>query len=372
MIKPKDLLQQEVLSVIEQNNYNGFVLIPTGVGKGKIMIDCVKKLNPKTVLYLSNSVLLRDEMFKEELRKWGCEDLITIIDFECYQTVHRWEGNEYDLVLADEADFALTDEYIKVFLNNTFKHTLMFSGSLSEEKKKLLKNICPIIHEVDIKEAVSSEIVNKASVTFVNFKLFPEENKKYLSFSSKFSKILNTKKKLTPKENYSLEVLARQRKLFLGELVSSSVYCRKLLKKIYNPTDKYLIFAKSKVQADRLCKYSYYGGNEHLENLEKFNDGKIPALSVVSKIDRGINLTRVNNLIFDAVDKSDSSFKQKSGRGRRLNVDEILNMFFLIPYYTTRYNDLKPTIIGQYAENHTNTLGLSSNITRINYIYENN
>ena len=60
-------------------------------------------------------------MFIDELHKWDAAYLLHVMDRQCYQTTYKWKDKHYDLVLADEFDAALTEKYIQVFKNNTFK-----------------------------------------------------------------------------------------------------------------------------------------------------------------------------------------------------------------------------------------------------------
>ena len=66
----KQEIQIDVLNTIEQNNYKGIVLLPTGSGKAKILIEVAKALNPESILYLCDNRDLRDVTFKEEMLKW--------------------------------------------------------------------------------------------------------------------------------------------------------------------------------------------------------------------------------------------------------------------------------------------------------------
>ena len=141
-----------------------------------------------------------------------------------------------------------------------------------------------------------------------------------------------------------------QRKLFLQSLNSCREATRQVMKRLYNDhNNKILIFCGTTEQADRVCKFSFHGKNEKLNFLEKFNNNEIRVLSVVSKIDRGLNIDSVNNIIFESPTKSKTKTMQRSGRARRLDVDMITNCFFMIPYYRDRINNLKPTVVMDYV-----------------------
>jgi superfamily II DNA or RNA helicase len=113
----KDKIQNEIKTSIRNNKYNGCILAGTGIGKGKIMVDIIKELKPLSILYICDNTILRDETFKNEVIKWGAEELLDRIDMQCYQTTYKWKGKHYDLLLMDEADFGISPQYIIIYRN---------------------------------------------------------------------------------------------------------------------------------------------------------------------------------------------------------------------------------------------------------------
>jgi superfamily II DNA or RNA helicase len=74
----------------------------------------------------------------------------------------------------------------------------------------------------------------------------------------------------------------------LMSLPSKEAYTTKLMN---NTDNKCIVFANTKEQADKLCRYSYYSGNKKSEeNLQKFKDGTINSLSCVLQLNEGINI----------------------------------------------------------------------------------
>ena len=346
----KDIIQGEVLDSIIKNGYNGVVLGATGIGKAKIMVDVLKLLKPETTLYGCDNTELRDKTFLDEMLKWDGEEYIDKVDRQCYQTIYKWKDKEYDLFLADEADFFITPKYFEVLKNNKFKHILLFTGTMTDEKRNIISNYLSIIHEVKIAEAEERGAVNKIKVYFVNYNLTAIENAQYLSFNEQFKKLLSGNRRLNNQEKFRLKVIQRQRNLFFRRLNSSHFATRELLKKLYNNhKNKILIFCGLTEEADRICRYSYHGKSTDPTLLEKFNNWEIRVLSVVDKIDRGVNLNEVNCIIFKSPSKSKTKIGQRSGRARRLQKDKISHCFFMIPYYKTRRGELKPTIIHDYV-----------------------
>ena len=360
MLMNKDKIQSEIKTSIRNNKYNGCILAGTGIGKGKIMVDIIKELKPLSILYICDNTILRDETFKNEVIKWGAEEFLDRIDMQCYQTTYKWKDKRYDLLLMDEADFGISPQYIKVLKNNTFTNKLLFTGTMTEDKLRIVKSYVPIIHELKITEAEQRSAVNKINVTYVNYELTALENARYLSFNEQFKKILNNQI-LTKYDKIRLKMIQGQRKLFLQSLNSCKEATRQLMKKLYNDhNNKILIFCGMTEQADKVCKFSFHGKNEKLNWLEKFNNNEIRVLSVVSKIDRGLNIDSVNNIIFESPTKSKTKTMQRSGRARRLDVDMVTNCFFMIPYYRDRINNLKPTVVMDYVLESAEDLDLAN------------
>lgn len=350
MNEEKDKIQKEALAALKKADYNGIVILPTGLGKGKIMIDACLAIGSKKILYLCNTELLRDTMFKDELRKWDAAYLIDHIDFMCYQTACKKKDMKYDIVLGDEFDAALTPQYIKAITNNTFKHKILVSATLEDAKKRKALKIAPIVYEQKIREVIDAKALNKQKFYFVNFSLNASENKKYLEYSAQFSYLLNLPK--SKLNDFKLNQLKIFRKQFLNKLATGATAAKWVLAKLDNPKNKILIFTGLSEQADRICPpYSYHSKNDEkgLKWFNAFNAGTINKIAVVNKVDRGLNIIGVNNIIFESTDSSKTKLVQRSGRGMRLKVDDILNVFFLIPYYKTHRGEKKPTIVQSWV-----------------------
>ena len=172
-----------------------------------------------------------------------------------------------------------------------------------------------------------------------------DENRKYLNFNRRFASLLNS----SYTNLKELEFLQISRKHFLSNLDSSLNVCRKLMKHLYDKDEenKILVFCGLSEQADRVSKYSYHSNTtDKFFNL--FDKGEIRILSVVSKADRGLNINGVNVIILESPTKSSTKFMQRTGRGRRLHVNDELDVYLLVPYYKDMYGKIKPTVVYQW------------------------
>jgi superfamily II DNA or RNA helicase len=352
----KDVLFKQAFEAIRKANYDGIVLLPTGTGKGRLMIEVAKVLDPKNILYLCNTTLLRDKMFIDELHKWDAGYLLGRTDLYCYQSACKWNGEHYSLLLADEFDSALTTEYIKVFKNNTFDKRILVSATLDDEKLRKAKKIAPIIFERKPAELAEDRVVNKVRFYFVNFDLTPEENTTYLHYNAKFRELLNSVK--TKAIEAELQALQLRRKQFLSRLQSGLKVTKWLISNIEKTGEKILVFCGLSEQADRVCKHSYHNQNDEEQLLLDFDSGKIRTLAVVNKVDRGLNIADIRNIIHESIGKSKTRLTQRNGRGMRLAVDETLNTFFLIPHFRTRRGERKATVVQSWVFESTKDMDL--------------
>jgi superfamily II DNA or RNA helicase len=368
----KDKIQQEAIAALEKSNFNGIFILPTGAGKSRVVIECLKKLqklyNYNNIWYLCNSTDLRDRDFVKELEDWGAADLIPKIKRMCYQTAYKIENEHIDIVIADEFDYSLSPEYSRVYYNNIFKHKLFTTAFIDKDKMKYVEELkIPIVYKKTLQEVEDKEVLNKSRYYFVNFLMSDQESKDYIRFNDRIAHLMNEKtvhalsgnKSQLRHVNYKIELATRARKRFLNALESSAHYCRKLMAEIYKEDKacKILTFCELTKQADAVCKYTYHDKSDP-ENLKKFREDQIQALAVCGKINRGVNIKGIKYVIFESCNQSKTQLIQRLGRGKRLKSNEVLNVYFLIPCYQEN-GKMKFTKIRDWIVNAAGNLDLS-------------
>lgn len=359
--KARRELQLGIVDAIKAAGYNGVAISPTGSGKAFVLIECLKRLKPKgRIFYLCESQINRDKTFKEELIKWEAEEWIEKIEFLCYQTAYKLENQEVELCLADECDF-IAHKYKRAFTHNKFKHIVAVSATLTEEKRKLIESIVPIVYEVGLQEIEEKGLLNKTRYHEVNFLLTPKENLVYLQMSRNFAQLLNDGKA----NKWKLEMLKIKRGHFLASLESSKRVCKRLIEELLKDVEsRIIIFTGLSSQADAVCEHSYHSKSTE-NNLIEFHEGRIRALSVVGKVTRGVNIgaigskgisSPVSRIIFEAPQRSATKFLQKSGRGRRLKNDSVLDVYFCIPFFKNNYGKIMSTIVSKWVKASTESI----------------
>lgn len=361
----RDKLLEQGLAAFKKNNYNGIALLPTGSGKGRLMIEIIKLLKPKSILYLCDREELRDKMFIDELHKWDASHLLNIIDRECYQTAYKWVGKHYDVVLADEFDASLTDKYSLVYKNNTFLKKILVSATLDDKKRIKAKEIAPIIFERKQAELIENNVLNKIQYYFINYDLNRDETTRYIAYNKRFTELLN--KPQNANTAFALQKVQIQRKQFLSSLQTSVKVTKWLLNSLRKRNEKILIFCGLSEQADKVSHNSYHSVNGNLKALRDFEAGIELEMSVVEKVTRGVNIPGVRNIVLEHFGKGKTALTQKIGRGLRLAVDETLNVFILIPYFKHPLYGRKATVIQDWLLAATKDMNLS-NAKIVNYV----
>jgi superfamily II DNA or RNA helicase len=354
------------------------LLMGTGSGKTKTTLDILKHFNPSKITWLTNSEQLRDITAPSEFLKWDMEYLMERTTFMCYQTAYKLEGVDLGFVIADEADYSLTDEYSKVYVNNNIDKLLMVTASIRDEQRALLDELAPTVFSFSTQEAQDAGILNKTRYVFVEYmldttknvdmevggkkwKTSEQEQYDYLErqYTSALITYLSIKKRvddwyaaLFPSGDVRMllsQKTAASRKLkwinnnrfsFLMKLKSSIFVTKKILNKIYyeNDTNKALVFSTYTEELEKVCKYTYHSKNkgnkkEPNPNIDLLNKGDIRVLGVCQAINRGANLVGVNHAVLKDYDGSHVKGQQRIGRMCRLLAQDEATIWILRPYF---------------------------------------
>lgn len=339
------------------------------MGKSKIALDILKYLkdeNPTlSVLLLTNSETLRDVNWKAEFEKFGLDYLYASTVSECYQTVYKWKDKIFDLVIADEIDFALTPMYQQFFSNNTCNMILGLTGFCSEEKKDLLNQIAPICFEYTTQQGQEENLLNKSEIVILRYDLSKKfdisikkkaggsfntsENALYIYYDKALQKAIIAKSalekkvrlgitvdpKLLTSADWNFKMMATKRKSVLNNSNSSVTLVKNIVANIHSrPGNKVLIFSALTAQADKLGFPTYHGKPNSTESgLDRINSGEIKTLAVCKAINRGVNLIGVNYIVRESFDSSETDFMQTHGRLMRLDPGQVAKYIIPVPYF---------------------------------------
>jgi superfamily II DNA or RNA helicase len=380
----RDKLQERAGQIWLESNQMATIILGTGVGKSKLAIDIMSLLDlPKDakILLLSNSESLRDDNWREDFIKWGKESLWKNVRSECYQTAYKWVNTEWDLIIADEIDFAMTPEYAKFFFNNKLKRVLGLTGTITPEKEaNFLNKIAPVIFQYSTQDAQKANILNQTQLVLVEFNLSRNKNDitvkykkggKEKSFTQsendayeyadrlynvsvgtleKYRDDINVTLGMDPdglrkmeKAERDMKTFSRKRKEILYNSKAAQTVARTITNKVLEcPNSKVLTFSQFTEQANQICKHTVHSNNDKKTNdkhLAWFKDGKIRDLGTCKSLNRGENIPDLNALLIESYDGSTTSFQQRHGRGVRLRPDQTMYLYVLLPYFLREVKD---------------------------------
>lgn len=370
----RDELQDEVVTqYINLKSKRGTIVLPTGFGKSYVAMKLIKKLNPSKVIILVNSQILRDDNWREEFRSFGMEEYYNkFVEMRTYQYIYNkapedLKGFDKDsLVVLDEVDFISNTEKLGASLDLFLGYRILgLTGFVTSSKRMWFKKNLPILRTVTIEEAEEAGLLNRLKLYIVRSPMSSEESSSYQSLLNSLNKnnaqlgslnlalfdgsisedefnVLSTRLK------FNSERVIRLRAAFLYKLKSNVTMSKKLLHYFHDKDSntKSVVFSKLTEQSAKISKNVYNGTLSTKENrkiFNSFNSSEIKNLGVVAKLNRGVNIKRLNVGIWEAYTSSDTQFAQTSGRFRRLKPDEVATIVIIIPYYKNALGKFTPT-----------------------------
>lgn len=361
--------------------------LPTGFGKSKVAIEFLVKhtsdmLNgltiPKILIVIPRLVLI--DNWKEEFKKWNCEEYLEYVEFVTYVSLPKKAGN-WDAVIFDEVHHL--SERCREILPTGFNifNAILLSATVTKEMKQALMEIFPdlCMYKVSTKQAITDEILPDPRVFLIplfldnknpNQQIIKNKTQKIelkIPFSKRFNyaKVKNRRIVIqcTQKEYYDdmssmIDWYRRKmcgsraiKNLFLrrsGERLKwlseqKTAYIKSLLDHLHK--QRTLTFCNGIPQTEELGRYCINSKNKQsAENLERFNSGTVDHITACNMLDEGMNLVNCRVGIYAVLNSSERMIKQKLGRLLRHPEPVII-----IPYYKgTREEELVGKMLEDY------------------------
>lgn len=371
----RDEMQEAALDSWINSDFIGTLLMGTGTGKSFTAIKALKYLldtnlipNCKKVLLAVSDTNLRDNSWEVEFNKMKMARSYYEIEVACYQSTANFVGRDFDLIIADEFDFALTPAYSRLFTENTFQYILGLTAFIDKSKKEMSDAIAPVRFDFSTGRAQSVGMLNKSVLVGVSFELSTKkdititytkgefktsENDQYVFLNNRVDK--NTKAyhaakakiRSTPSTSQRaeladlkklLDISMRNRAKFLYNCNTGIKVAKMIADHILqsNTNNKLLVFSERKEASAKICEKVYNGDvSKELKKLtlNQLDAGVIRQLGLCKALDRGANIHGINSMLFHTFTSSPTSFAQRHGRGCRLPVDQLMYFYILVPYY---------------------------------------
>jgi superfamily II DNA or RNA helicase len=349
MKKTKDQVQKEAVSAIEANNGKGIVVMATGAGKSKVVIDYALKHydNPYAkILLVVPTEKLRDVNWKNEFEKWGAGHIYERVERSCYVSIHKIEDRKYDLVIMDEVH-NITENNSSFFYQNEVTDVVGLTATLPENyiKRDILNdlNLRPI-YIVTVDDAVEWGLISPYRVTIIETRLngvlrnvpagnknkpFMQTEQEAYSYVTKSIEMLKNNDFRSPSDDKRMQMLIFKRMRLIYNLETKKKIAQFLLDRVIPRDERTLIFCGSIEQAKKLNPYSFHSKSKDSKDFDAFVSKEISRLSCVQSLNEGHNLPDVDNALIVQLNSKELNLVQRVGRIVRYRHGHIANIFII-------------------------------------------
>ena len=389
------MTREEINNLLQSIDNKEIILeLSTGYGKTLASLQYINKTNPNKILIVIPRLVLINN-WKDEINKWGYNELLDNITFTTYVSLQKHKDKEWSHIILDEAHH-LSERCKEILVEMKSDYKLFLSATLKRELKYWIRTTYPKVKliTVSLKDAIENEVLPDPKILLIpltldNFnstEILVKKNKKtsltidcFYKDRWKYMKLYNCNIKCTPQQYYNeisqeIEYWKKQSMFKKALEFKWLKCCNDRLKWLSNQKNdivitilkhlkdyRVLTFCNSIEQTEKLGKFCINSKNKSsLKHLELFNEGKIKHITSVAMLDEGCNLTQCKVGLFAMLNSSDRMIFQRLGRILRHKEPVII-----IPYYkNTREEEIVVKMIENYNKDLIKTTN-NINIIRI-------
>jgi len=356
----KNEVQLKALKAWVDADKRGTCEIITGLGKTFIALHALYTM-PKTTdthVFLAETVG-REKDLMDDIMKYNKifkRDVFKDynLEFHCYQTVYKWKGKIFGLVIADEIHDSLSPAYSRFYFNNTCKAIIGLSATINKSTKytrkdettytkgDLLKSVAPIVFSYGVDEGQEDKTARDLKIYVIQHKL--EGNKKTVKAGNKKKQFMQTEQAAyeywdkrhkrswymddPEKRDLQIRITSTKRSNLLYNLQSKVEATKKLVSSLDKKT---ILFGNSldalhKVTPNVVSSRKSDDQNKRLR--DDFDKGKLNLIGSFKKLKQGANLVGLDNCVLMSYYSTDKDFIQRIGRLRQNG--EIGNVFVFV------------------------------------------
>ena len=330
----------------------------TGFGKNRLALKAASNIQSGKILFLAEASDREFDLRNEE-KKWNYTGLK--IEFMCYQSAYKLQGQHFSLVIADEIDLSLTPVYSSFYFNNSYDQIMGLTATLDKNDKvnpddplslnklDLLNKFAPVCYKYTIDQGQISGTARKLII----YKIYHELDKVKLSVdvgTKKKSDItteysgyqkLNTKfnqAMFAPDHirNFVIRNASGKRAKLLYDLPSKIEPVKKLVNSLKTKT---ILFGNSLDSLNKITNNVISSKKSDKTNEKirvSFEKGKINLIASFKKLQRGANLTGLDNCIIMSYYSKEKTLIQEIGR---LRLNDKLGQVFIFVTKETKEED---------------------------------
>jgi superfamily II DNA or RNA helicase len=304
----KSLVQKEILDVIPDKPHGRLLLAPR-LGKTKLIIDIIKKNNPKSILWVTPLAKLAEEDIPNEFNTWKAKKYLSRLTTITWTSLNTIKGH-YEMIVFDEEQFITVNNSKAIREGETtYDYIVSMTGTRTKDSDKIeLYNHLNlnVIFELDINDAVNLGIlanyninVIKLSMSFIkNIEAGSKTNKFMTSEYSQYAyltKVMETA--IKKKDSTTMHKILNRTKAIYNSATKTN-YAAKLLSELQG---RKMLFCSSIDQAETLTNSTYHSKTDG-ENLKKFMNGENDTLAMVHAGGVGTTFKNVDHLILVQAD----------------------------------------------------------------------
>ena len=302
----KSKIQKEVLEKVEPGCRHRYLLAPR-VGKTKIGVDTIKKLNPKSILWVTLNVTTAKEAILKEMKVWGAKKYLPCLEITSWNSLKKFEG-DYDLIILDEEQKITPTNTLTLVTGKLKAHTLIsLTGTVSaySDVQDIITSLgLTIGYEISIKKAVDLGLLADYKIKVIKVGLSKEntlavKSKKSEFFTSETASYKYLSKKIQNSTN-PLNAIYRKR------LIATCNGKRKAILKLQNNKGRKMFFCYDKNQTEMFEEKYRYHSTTADQALIDFCDNKNDTIALVNKGGVGATYEAVDHLILTQVDSDNT------------------------------------------------------------------
>ena len=306
--KEKTLLQKEVISVLPEVPHGRLLLAPR-VGKTKIGIDIIKKVNPASILWVTPSADLAEKTLPLEFETWKAKKYLPKLTTSTWASLDKIVGHK-SLIILDEEQFA-TENNLQNLLSGDLTADCILSMTGTETKHEVKLDLykalkLPVLYQMSINEAVDIGLLANYSIKVVEVSLGTVKN---IPAGNKANPFLTTEigqydylhkiaqqAMFQKRKDAPFRIMARMRAIY--DSPSKTEAAKFLMEKLQG---RKLLFCSSISQAEALCPNTYHSKTDAIA-LDKFKSGEIDEIAMVNSGGVGQTYKAIDHLIMVQAD----------------------------------------------------------------------
>lgn len=366
----RDERQEECRVKWIKNKCKGTIVMPTGVGKTRTALKCLKSVINKYPTIRILVVVPTDNLknqWRQQLDAWGME---LTADVQVINTVikHNWN---VDILVLDECHRYNAETFSQVFKTVKYKYILGLTATFErlDGKHEIMAKYCPVIDEVTLLEAKINSWISSYKEYLVildtdDIYIYKEYNKSFIASFETFNFDWNLAMSCIGPNGFIERAKLRdklcpngseeQRKAIFKSITFNSMNFMKMIQKrkgYINNHPKKIEIARKIIESRSNSKIITFSNNIKMAesikmggqvytgkdskkkaraNLEEFNNAKTGLINSVSKLNEGADIKGLSVAIILGLDSSEIKAVQRRGRCIRFEEGKTAEIFNLV------------------------------------------